>query len=103
SSFKVLINSFYGYLGFGQALFSDYDAAGRVTLAGQAIIKRIVENISETGGTPLEVDTDGVYFVPPRHIRTEEDEENYIQSLGASLPARIRLGHDGRFKAMLSL
>ena len=33
-SFKVLINSFYGYLGYGGGLFNDYDAAERVTLVG---------------------------------------------------------------------
>ncbi|MFN8540826.1 MAG: 3'-5' exonuclease, partial [Thermomicrobiales bacterium] len=35
SSFKLLINSFYGYLGFNQATFNDYAAAERITLRGQ--------------------------------------------------------------------
>jgi len=31
NTFKILINSFYGYLGFAQGHFADFDAAARVT------------------------------------------------------------------------
>jgi hypothetical protein len=103
SSFKVLINSFYGYLGFGGGLFNDYEAAERVTLAGQELIKATVGYLRETGARPIEVDTDGVYFVPPPGIENEEDELRYIDAIGAKLPDGIRLAHDGRYRAMLSL
>ncbi len=103
SSFKVLINSFYGYLGYGGALFNDYDAAERVTLAGQRIVKTVVDELRRSGATPIEVDTDGVYFVPPTNVRSHGDEEAYIQRLGEALPTGIRLAHDGRFAGMLSL
>ncbi len=102
-SFKVLINSFYGYLGYGGALFNDYDAAQRVTLAGQRIVKQVVERLAQTGATPIEVDTDGVYFVPPPTIASEEQEQAYIDRVAAALPPGIRLAHDGRYAAMLSL
>ena len=39
-SFKVHINSFYGYLGYSGGLFNDYDAAERVTLAGSGSSSR---------------------------------------------------------------
>ena len=102
-SFKVLINSFYGYLGFGAALFNDFHAAGKITLSGQRHIKSIVAALKESSGTPIEVDTDGVYFVPPPTVETEDDELAYIERLGEHLPPGIRLAHDGRFQAMLSL
>jgi DNA polymerase elongation subunit (family B) len=102
-SFKVLINSFYGYLGYRGALFNDYDAATRVTLAGQRIIKQVVDSLNQTGAVPIEVDTDGVYFVPPPAISTETDERRYIDEISARLPAGIRLAHDGRYAGMLSL
>lgn len=103
SSFKVLINSFYGYLGFGAGLFNDYEAARRVTLAGQRIIKQTVAALKESGALPIEVDTDGVYFVPPKEINSEDDERRYIDKVASQLPRGIRLGHDGRYQAMLSL
>jgi len=103
SSFKVLINSFYGYLGYGGALFNDYEAATRVTLAGQRIVQNVVEGLRATGATPIEVDTDGVYFVPPPGIGDEDGERAYVERIGDGLPAGIRLAHDGRYAAMLSL
>ena len=102
-SFKVLINSFYGYLGYGGGLFNDYDAAERVTLIGQELVKRVVEELRTTGATPIEVDTDGVYFVPPDAVRDEATEAAYVAAVGAALPEGIRLAHDGRYVGMLSL
>jgi DNA polymerase I len=102
-SFKVLINSFYGYLGYGGGLFNDYDAAERITLAGQGLVKRVVERLRATGATPIEVDTDGVYFVPPPGVRGEAEEAAYVAAIGECLPAGIRLAHDGSYVGMLSL
>ena len=103
SSFKVLINSFYGYLGFNRGLFNDYDAAERITLAGQAIVKDVVGTLELLGAVPIEVDTDGVYFVPPDAVRTEAEELAFIADISDRLPTGIQLAHDGRFRAMLSL
>jgi DNA polymerase elongation subunit (family B) len=102
-SFKVLINSFYGYLGYGGGLFNDYEAAERVTLIGQELVKRVVNELQGTGATPIEVDTDGVYFVPPPSVADEEAELAYVAKIGEVLPGGIRLAHDGRYAAMLSL
>src|SRR5204862_4828988 len=53
------------------------------------------------GATPVEADTDGVYFVPPAAHRREEDEA-LLETLARPLPAGIALELDGRFDAMLS-
>lgn len=103
SSFKVLINSFYGYLGYGRGLFNDFAAAERVTLSGQAIIRAVVTELERLGAQPIEVDTDGVYFVPPPRVATLTDELAFIDRAGAVLPTGIRLAHDGRYAGMLSL
>jgi DNA polymerase elongation subunit (family B) len=104
SSFKVLINSFYGYLGFSGGLFNDFDAAERVTLEGQHLIRNVVAELERQGAMPIEVDTDGVYFTPPEHISTEDEEEAFIAAVGsAALPSGVRLAHDGRYEKMLSL
>lgn len=103
SSFKVLINSFYGYLGYSRALLNDYDAAERITLRGQALIKRVVAELERTGARVIEIDTDGVYFVPPGEVTTREEEARYIARVGTVLPRGINLAHDGRFQGMISL
>ncbi len=103
-SFKVLINSFYGYLGYGTGLFNDFDAAERVTLEGQRLIRQVVAELDRHDAKPIEVDTDGVYFTPPAGITTEDDEEAFIAEIGSlALPEGVRLAHDGRYEKMLSL
>jgi DNA polymerase elongation subunit (family B) len=103
SSFKVLINSFYGYLGYRRGLFNDYDAAEKVTRSGQRTITQTVQALRDRAARPIEVDTDGVYFVPPPSMATLDEEQAFIDEVGSVLPEGIRLAHDGRFKAMLSL
>jgi len=102
-TFKILINSFYGYLGFGRGRFNDYDAAEEVTVAGQRLIQDVVVNLRARGAQPIEVDTDGVFFSPPDHVRTRAEEEALIAEVGHHLPRTIRLAHDGRYARMLSL
>lgn len=103
-SYKLLINSFYGYLG-APFYFNDYVAAGRVTEIGQEIVKGIAGELEQRGAVVIEIDTDGVYFQPPLGVgEAEEDEEAFVAEIGkASLPPGIRLAFDGRYAAMLSL
>lgn len=102
NTFKILINSFYGYLG-APFHFNDFDAAERITTYGQSIVKQIAESIEYFGGRVIEIDTDGVYFEAPENTETEEDEFALIEKIGRELPQGINLAHDGRYAAMLSL
>src|SRR3989338_7589924 len=102
STFKILINSFYGYLGFAMGHFNDFDAANQVTAKGRELIRSAVAWLKERGAKIIEVDTDGIYFVPPEGVKSESDEEKLIQALADLLPAGIELELDGRYPAMLS-
>lgn len=101
SAFKILINSFYGYLGCAQARFNDYDAAERVTAEGRSIVKNILRALEKLGSTPIEVDTDGIYFVPPP-FKSAGALEAFREKLRASLPDGIDVEFDGEFSAMFS-
>ena len=99
-TFKILINSFYGYLGFSLGHWNDFDAANRVTLEGRRLVTGIIARLEELGATVIEVDTDGLYFVPPGPGVLDEDA--LLAALGATLPDGVRLELDGRYDAMLS-
>ncbi len=101
-SYKLLINSFYGYLG-APFYFNDYSAAAKVTEIGQEIVKKIAEELENRGSVVIEIDTDGVYFQPPDSISGKDVEENFIHEIGSTLPEGIRLAFDGRYSVMLSL
>lgn len=102
SSYKILINSFYGQLGFSRAIFNDFEEADRVAATGQEILRTLIDAIRREGGTVIEVDTDGVFFVPPADVRGEDAERAFLERLNTEMPSDIRLGFDGRFRKMLS-
>ena len=102
STFKILINSFYGYLGFSMGHFNDYEAANQVTAKGRDLIQSAVAWLKQRGATVIEVDTDGIYLVPPQEVKAEADEDRLIEELAATLPRGIDLELDGRYPAMFS-
>jgi len=98
NTFKILLNSFYGYLGFAQGHFADFDAAARVTQIGRDLLKKMIDWLNARGAQVIEVDTDGIYFVPPEKI----DIGSLQEDLAKELPAGIDVEIDEQFDAMLS-
>ncbi|HUF91553.1 MAG TPA: DNA polymerase domain-containing protein, partial [Candidatus Limnocylindria bacterium] len=101
ASFKILINSFYGYLAFGGGHWNDFEVADRVTSEGRALVTAIIDRLRALGATPIEADTDGVYFVAPPDHRADDDAR-LLEAVAAGLPATISLELDGRYAAMFS-
>lgn len=101
SAYKILINSFYGYLGFSQARFSDFNAAEQVAAEGRKILEGMIDWLREHGGTPIEIDTDGIYFVPPE-VKSPAEMEKFRTAFQRSLPEGISLEFDGEYKSMFS-
>jgi len=98
NTFKILINSFYGYLGFAQGHFADFDAAARVTQIGRDLLKKMIEWLNAHGAKVIEVDTDGIYFVPPDKIEIDQLQKG----LAKELPPGIEVEFDEQFGAMFS-
>jgi DNA polymerase, archaea type len=98
NTFKILINSFYGYLGFAQGHFADFDAAARVTQIGRDLLKQMIDWLGKHGAQVIEVDTDGIYFVPPDKI----DIDKLQRGLAEVLPKGIDVEIDEQFEAMFS-
>ena len=98
NTFKILLNSFYGYLGFAQGHFADFDAAARVTQIGRDLLKKMIDWLHARGAQVIEVDTDGIYFVPRENIYIDDLQKD----LAKELPAGIDVEIDEQFDAMLS-
>src|SRR5881392_861324 len=124
NTFKILINSFYGYLGFAQGHFADFDAAARVTQIGRDLLQKMIAWLTERGAPVIEVDTDGIYFVPPSSspdsfveagvspakgrgnaadtAATATEIDQLRQGLAKQLPPGIEVEFDEQFDAMFS-
>jgi DNA polymerase elongation subunit (family B) len=98
-TFKIFINSFYGYLAFSQGHWNDFDVANQVTGEGRRLVQALIARLGDLGATVVEVDTDGIYFVPPVGSL---GEESLVRELAAALPEGIQLELDGRYVAMFS-
>jgi DNA polymerase, archaea type len=105
-TFKILINSFYGYLGFSLGHFNDFGAANDVTRRGRELIQRAVAELEAGGAQVIEVDTDGIYFVPPATTEDEDEDQRgadaLLEQVAAIMPEGIRLEIDGRYASMFS-
>jgi DNA polymerase elongation subunit (family B) len=101
TSFKILINSFYGYLGFSQARFNDFDLAASVTADGRELLRGMVDQLRELGAMPIEIDTDGIYFTPPSGL-DDKAMSRFRQAFRAHLPEGIEVEFDGHYPAMYS-
>lgn len=98
STFKILINSFYGYLGFSQGHFADFDAAAAVTSKGREILQDMVRWLEKSGAKVIEIDTDGIYFKP-----AEGSEVGKLEvGIRDVLPDGIEVEFDRQYLAMFS-
>lgn len=100
-TFKILINSFYGYLGFSLGHFSDFERAGQVTKKGREILSAMIEKLKASGYIIAEIDTDGIYFSPPKG-KEDFTEQGVLQELSAILPEGIQVEIDGTYRSMFS-
>ena len=117
NTFKILLNSFYGYLGFAQGHFADFDAAARVTQIGRDLLKKMIDWLNAHGAQVVEVDTDGIYFVPALAVESPVSGEtpqtsadtadataidDLQRGLAKELPVGIDVEIDEQFDAMFS-
>ena len=100
--FKILINSFFGYLGAPLHNFSDPEVAAEVTRLGRVTIKTMMDLLARQGAEPVEVDTDGIYFIPPPGCGQESDQRALVERISAGLPEGIAVEMDGRYRSMFA-
>lgn len=98
-SFKILINSFYGYLGLDNATFADASLAEEVTGKGREILEKIIGAFSSIKDCKLlEADTDGLYVQSEKYFDAPHDLLSMVLPV---VPKGIDLEFDGAYDAML--
>lgn len=96
---KALADSFLDYLACPEAHFNDFDAAGRVTRTGEALVRGLAERLEELRARVVTVDAGGVYFVPPAHAAGAAAEEALAAEASSRLPWPVSLPLE-RYRAM---
>lgn len=93
-SVKVLANSEFGFLGTSELAFNDMEAAALVTAYSRKVLKLMIEIITRHGGTPVEVDTDGVFFT---HSNPEEVRSLLQSQLPKGITVKLEFIADAMF------
>ena len=96
SAFKILINSFYGYLGFEQGFLNDFNLAEQVTGRGREILTLMLNTLEKNDSKIIEMDTDGIYFQLAENRTLPEIGE----ALKQVLPPGIEVEFDESYPAM---
>jgi len=97
ASYKILINSFYGYLGFSGARFGDGELAAEVTRRGRELLQSLIEEFQRHGCAILEADTDGIYLSSEEFFAKPGE---LLAKVVPILPAGIELEFDGKYDGM---
>ena len=74
----------------------------RLTRRGRDLIQRAVAKLEGHDAQVIEVDTDGIYFVPPAAAASESGAEALLEQVATVMPTGIKLEVDGRYAAMFS-
>ncbi len=97
ASYKIIINSFYGYLGFEGARFADGPLAAEVTERGRDLLQALIEKFTSLGCQVLEADTDGIYLSSEAYYA---QPEKLLETVLDVLPTGIDLEFDGAYPTM---
>ena len=69
-----------------------------MTQIGRELLQKMIDWLNARGAQVIEVDTDGIYFVPPQNAKADELRE----ALAKELPPGIEVEFDEQFDAMFS-
>ena len=86
---KILVNSFYGYLGFSGARWYSNECAAGVAAYGRYYIKRTMDLAEKAGFKVIYGDTDSLTLVLGK--KTEKDALRFLKDINNSLPSLMEL------------
>ena len=93
---KIILNSTYGYLGYGRARWYSRESASATAAWARDYIHKTSKQIEENGFDILYNDTDSAFILMKN--KTKKDIEKLIKLINDSLPDTMELEVDGYYK-----
>jgi len=94
---KILLNSFYGYLGYSRSRFYSRESASAITAWARQYVKWVGKKAEETGFKLLYSDTDSAFLIIPKE-KQNKDLEKFVEEVNSELPGVMNLDLEGFFK-----
>lgn len=100
SLLAALARGFHGMLASQHSPFADHHRAAEADRLARVLINDLVNWLREQGAEPLELDRDGIYFVPPPGHDGTEEIARLLTRLSEILPGEMTLSCDAGYQAM---
>ncbi len=94
---KILLNSFYGYLGYSRSRFYCRECGSAITAWARQYVQWVGKEAEKAGFKLLYSDTDSAFLVIPKN-RKKEDVEKFVERINSQLPGVMNLELEGFFK-----
>jgi len=88
-AFKLLANSFYGYLGFSGARWYCFPCAQATTAYARNYIQETIRKAEEAGFSVCYSDTDSCFLLLGK--KSKEDAKQFMESINKDLPGHMEL------------
>lgn len=96
-SLKIILNSFYGTLGYARFRWYSREAASAVTAWSREYVQMVAREAEREGFTTVYGDTDSAFIkIPPE--KTQEDVKKFLKKINAKLPGVMNLELEGFYK-----
>ncbi len=96
-SLKIILNSFYGTLGYARFRWYSREAASAVTAWSREYVKMVAREAEKEGFTTIYGDTDSAFIKIPSE-KTQEDVKKFLKKINAKLPGVMNLELEGFYK-----
>jgi len=96
-SLKILMNSFYGYLGYARSRWFSRECAAAITAWSRQYVQQVLDKAVKKGFTALYGDTDSAFLIIPKE-KKKEDVEKFVEEINADLPGVMNLELEGFFR-----
>lgn len=94
---KILLNSFYGYLGYSRSRFYCRECASAITAWARQYVQWVGKEAENTGFELLYSDTDSAFLIIPKE-KSNEDVKEFVEKINDQLPGVMNLELEGFFK-----
>jgi len=98
-NFKLLANSFYGYLGFYGARWYSLESAEAVTAYGRYYINDVIEKAETKGFKVVYGDTDSIFLL--LEDKDIDEAKKFVDEMNHELPEQMELEYEGFYPSAI--
>lgn len=102
ASYKIFINSSYGFLGSTGLLFNSSECASFITEKGREILKQAIKWAEEKKFKIVNADTDSIMFCKENGESFNQDDQDFLlKDINSLFPEKIKFEHDGLYETVI--